>query len=727
MSRLALFLLVALAAPVAAQPCTHIVDGTSGNDTHAGTSAAPWATLTRAADAVGAGATVCIAAGVYYETLAPMQGGQPGAPVTFRAADGADGRVVISGAEALPPAAWVRDGADWRWDWAPRPGWSVDASGTFPTTGNPDHGAPHVIRRELLVARSTKPPPDGQPAETFDGFPLRPVATRDSLGAYADDAAGVYGTFWVQTGAGGRPVALYARFHDGRSPAEAQPMLAVREHGVWPGGAVGCGSASQPGFIALRGLVVRHTNNAEQIAAVCPGREGGVLDGVTVTATNGLGLALGGGRTAPGRDHTFRRVRVVGNGQLGAGGACHGCVMEDSEIAANNWKGYHVRWEAGGLKLSWSTGTVLRRIHSHGNHGPGLWLDEGNRDNVVEGCRVMDNDDVGLFLELFSVRTLVQHNLVAGTRRTRADDMSGTGLLVQAAGDNALFWNTVVGNDGNGVFDRADWRVTAGFPEYSDFTWTGLGTHAFNNVVAGNARSAAGLYGDEAHEWQVADLTDDWTRTVRLGGNRVMTHASDLDGLQEALAVGWDAPAFYAATDDLAAFRQHLALPQPDGQALLPFSETAYDILADLSRPAPDYGASVGIPLDAPCFGPACLVRCGDRVGVNREALTGDFLDRPDTVCRVGAVGGEGLSAAGGLALRVAPNPAMARAAVSGIAPGPARLDVFDALGRRVATATRTGGDAPFVLDVRAWATGIYAVRVVSGGTVATARFTVSR
>ncbi len=724
MLRCALLLLAAAAAPAVAQPCTHFVDGDAGDDANAGTSAgAPWATLARASAAT-AGQTVCLAAGVYYGTLAP-QGGQPGAPVTFRAADGAEGRVVISGAEALPPATWTRDGDDWRWAWTPGAGWSVDATGAFPITGDPDHGAPHVIRRELLVARSSHT--DGDPLS--DGAPLMPVAHRDSLrDDFADPEAGISGTFWVETTPTGRPVALYARFADDRTPAEARPMLAVRERGIWPGApGVACGSASQPGFVTLKNLVVRHTNNGEQQAAVCPGREGGVLDGVTVRETNGLGLALGGGRGAPGIGHTFRRVRLIANGQLGVGGACHGCLLEDSEIASNNWKGYHVRWEAGGLKLSWSARTVIRRVASHGNHGPGLWLDEGNRDNVVEGCLVTDNDDVGLFLELFTVRTLVQHNLISGTRRTRPDDMSGTGLLVQAAGDNALYWNTVVGNDGNGVFDRADWRVTAGFPEYSDFTWTGLGTRAYNNVVAGNARSSGGLYDDEAHEWQLHALTDAGARTVALGGNRVMSHAGDPDGLQEALAVGWDAPAFYRASDDLDAFRADLALPQPDAQALLPFSATAYDVLADLSATPPDFGASVDVPAAAPCAGPTCLVRCGARVGASRDAILGDFLDRPDTVCRAGSVSGEAAPSATRLTVRVAPNPGSARVAITAVATGAARLDVFDTLGRLVATMNRRNGDAPFVLDVRAWAAGVYAARVSAGGTLATARLTVAR
>jgi parallel beta-helix repeat protein len=712
------------------------VDGASGSDAATGASQAQaWRTIGRAAAALQPGQTVCIAAGVYYESVEPARGGAPGAPITYRAADGAEGQVVISGAEALAPGAWVRDGADWRWDWQPGAAWPVNGQGFFGNNGNPDHGAPHVIRREMLVAQSGQPPTGASPHATFDGHVLMPVASRSALDAqFAMPEFGIYGTFWVDaSGPAAAPAAIYARFYGDAAPAQARPLLAVRPHAFWPGGNLLCADAAQPGHIVLRGVVVRHTNNGEQVGAVCAGREGSTLDNVAVEFANGTGVTLGADPQRGGASNVYRALRVRYNGQMGASGVCNGCLLTDGEVAYNNWKGYHVRWEAGGLKLSWSERTVLRRMVAYENKGPGLWLDEANRDNVIEGCRALDNDDVGIFLELYSERTLVQHNVVARTRRTRADDMSGTGILTQTAGRNAIYWNTVVDNDGNGVFARADDRIYQNLPQFEDFTWDGLQTSYFNNLVAGNAQSAQGLYEDEAHEFQMMDFTTDWIRTLRWGGNRIMSHVGDSNGLQQTLTLGWEEPApFYSASHDLDGFRSLLHLPQPDGTALLPYDEDAYAPYGDVTLDLPSLGAAVEIPAEAPCAGAACVVRCWPEVGANRLAIKGDFLSNPAAACVLGSTASEPPAPVAADRLRLAPNPVRGhgRVALSGLpgAPGETgRLEVFDGLGRRVGAVVETAGQAGAALDVQGWAPGVYLLRATAGRAAHTARLTVVR
>jgi len=71
-----------------------IIDGTvfyvdknhpSASDTNAGTEAAPWKTLGKAAATAQSGDTVFVKAGVYYETISPSYSGAAGAPITFAA------------------------------------------------------------------------------------------------------------------------------------------------------------------------------------------------------------------------------------------------------------------------------------------------------------------------------------------------------------------------------------------------------------------------------------------------------------------------------------------------------------------------------------------------------------------------------------------------------------------------------------------------------------------
>ena len=67
--------------------CTHYVS-TSGNDSNPGTLAAPWRTIQKAANTVGAGSTVCVRGGVYNEQVTFTVSGTAGAYITFQSYPG---------------------------------------------------------------------------------------------------------------------------------------------------------------------------------------------------------------------------------------------------------------------------------------------------------------------------------------------------------------------------------------------------------------------------------------------------------------------------------------------------------------------------------------------------------------------------------------------------------------------------------------------------------------
>ena len=85
----------------------------------------------------------------------------------------------------------------------------------------------------------------------------------------------------------------------------------------------------------------------------------------------------------------------------------------------------------------------------------------------------------------------------------------------------------------------------------------------------------------------------------------------------------------------------------------------------------------------------------------------------------------------GPVSLRIDPNPARDRAALvlDGHAPGTARVEVVDLLGRRVLAVERPlgAGRQSLALDVGGLAPGAYVVRVEARGEVGTARLTVVR
>ena len=441
---------------------TFTVDAAQGSDDNDGSAVRPWRTIGRAtgADVLQPGDAVVIRAGTYRETVAPKAGGTgPEARVTYAAYPGE--RVVISGADPADDGWAPAGGGAWRRAWT-----GEDA--------NPYSDDWH-FRRPLVVAR---------------GRVLRPVeALRDV----------VPGTFTVE-GPPERPLALVARFEADERPRAAEPIeVAVRPYGFQPEGAtpyLECGAVGTPGWLRLVGVTVTHTSNRAQWGAVCAGSEGGLVEDVAVEWTNGAGV------DGSGRGHVFRRVRADSNGQIGWVASCTDCLFEDTQAVGNNWKGHDPFWEAGGGKWSETSQTVFRRHYAEGNAGPGLWLDGQNADNTVEGCRLARNEVAGLMLELRTVRTLVQHNVIDDTRWR---EWSGSGILSQAASGNVIVFNTVVGSEGTGLWLRLDPARRA--PD-------GAAAVADNWIVGNAARASA-----EAREVSLEAESAEALRSTVFAGN----------------------------------------------------------------------------------------------------------------------------------------------------------------------------------------------------------------
>ena len=82
-SQLLLAGIMALGAMAAPEGHSYYVSP-NGLDTNAGTQAAPWKTVQKAADSVGPGDTVYIAEGLYPESVLVRKSGEEGRPITFR-------------------------------------------------------------------------------------------------------------------------------------------------------------------------------------------------------------------------------------------------------------------------------------------------------------------------------------------------------------------------------------------------------------------------------------------------------------------------------------------------------------------------------------------------------------------------------------------------------------------------------------------------------------------
>ncbi|MEO0558326.1 MAG: right-handed parallel beta-helix repeat-containing protein [Bacteroidota bacterium] len=432
------------------------------SDVGPGTAERPWATVSRAAEpgALRPGDAVLIREGIYRESVRPATGGiGPDARITYAAYPGET--VVISGADVAltgwsrqPDRAWRR-----AWEGPPLPTYSDDP----------------VFRRELVIA---------------DGAVLQPVARRADL---------VPGSFWVEgpdTGA----VAIYARFEDDLDPQDVGLIeIATRRRLFDPVGDdpySDCSDPTAPGWLRIVGLTLRHAANRAQWGALCAGSEGGLVEGVRVEWTIGMGV------DGSGRNHVFRNVRSEYNGQAGWGASCTSCLFEESAAVGNNWRGHDLFWEAGGGKWHRTRDTIIRRFTAADNNGPGIWLDGQNTRNTIEDCLVVNNEGAGIMLELATTETLVQNNLVQGTRWR---DWTGTGILSQAASRNVLLHNTVSGNEGSGIWIRLDPLRRAPDGE----------NEIVNNWVVGNVALASA----EAREISIEGETLDAMRSSHVDGN----------------------------------------------------------------------------------------------------------------------------------------------------------------------------------------------------------------
>lgn len=439
------------------------------SDDGPGSAGRPWRTISRAArrGALRPGDAVLIHGGVYRESVRPATGGTgPGARITYAAMPGET--VVVTGADPADEGWEPLGGGRWRRPWTGPP--------------LPTYADEPVFRRELVVA---------------GGRVLQSVTRPEDLKP---------GSLWAE-GPPEAPRALVVRFPADASPAGAGPVdvghRTVLFAPLGPDAYADCGDPATPGWIRLVGLTFRHATNRAQWGAICAGSRGGLVENVTVEWTNGKGIDVSG------RGHVFRQSRADHNGQLGWGGACTGCLFEDGTAIGNNWKGYDPFWEAGGGKWYRTSESVIRGFTVTDNEGPGIWLDIDNRDNTVERSCVERNAVAGIMLELRTTGTLVQHNVVRGTR---ARAWSGAGLLSQAASHNAVVHNTITGNEGTGVWVRLDPLRRA--PDGH--------TVVLNNRVVGNARGM-----EEAREVQVEGTSRAHLRTNRFDSNVYGVHTGD--------------------------------------------------------------------------------------------------------------------------------------------------------------------------------------------------------
>ena len=259
--------------------------------------------------------------------------------------------------------------------------------------------------------------------------------------------------------------------------------------------------------VILKNLVVEKYASAAQRGAIDArgGKAWRVID-VTARWNHGIGIYIGDRMLVRGGSYSH-------NGQMGMGGKGDGAVIENVEIAHNNYAGFHKNWEAGGAKFVRSDGLIVRNSCVHHNDGNGLWTDIDNVNVLYDGNKIFSNARSGIVHEI-SYKATIRNNTVAHNGQNKDIWLWGSQILVQNSQDTEVYQNTVeVAPDfGNGIGLIYQDRGNGRFGPY--FTSNNSVHH--NQVILTGPKGINGIVTDfdRTKFWSEARNSFDWNTYV---------------------------------------------------------------------------------------------------------------------------------------------------------------------------------------------------------------------
>lgn len=443
---------------------TYHVDTQSpaASDNNPGTKDKPFKTISRAAQILEAGQNVVVHAGVYRETIRPMNGGtSPSQMIGYLA----DGDVIVKGSEVVGP----------QWD-AVDPAahiWALDLSrvafaegAPFDTDNVPDESFKIMSWATALRGKTPYTLPRGMVFQ--EGRRLLRVST---LGKLQETE----GAHWTDRAAG----KLFVQPFEGKNPNDVTMEVTVRSAGFRP-------AVRGLGFIHLKGFTFEQFGNGfprPQEGAISVGAgHHWLIEENTVRQVNGIGIDIGSGwyggsvkPQEPGEGtpewHIVRQNLVADTGVCGiAGHPTTHALIEDNVLRNCTLYPVEMLYESAGIKTHRTVGTLIRRNLILDSSVNGVWMDWDTRDSRCTQ-NVVVNAAVGIFVEASVMKpyTLIDRNIVWNTRE---------GLIEQDS-THQIFVHNLVGRSSIGVNLKgkvSDRPITL-------FNWTSAG----GNQVAANA------------------------------------------------------------------------------------------------------------------------------------------------------------------------------------------------------------------------------------------------
>ena len=440
---------------------TYYVEGANpmASDNNPGTQEQPFATINRAAQVVGPGQRVIVAAGTYRGRVCPARGGTgPDQMISYEAAPGA--QVVLKGSSLFREPWTPTESA------APTQVWRARLDPKYFTGYNP-FDIDNVTARQFDIMDFARPlrgkAPSNLPRGLVfqDGRRLMQVSNRSDL-------EGNEGCYWVDR----TNQLLFANLFGRTQPDQAAIEITTQET-VFAPEQIGLG------FIRVKGFVVEQVGGPfpwEQVGAISTRRgHHWIIEDNTVRQVNGVGIDVGiqlhqWPQPPLAGFHIVRRNTVTDCGicgicGLGPGGSREfGLLIEDNVLLRNAFHDTERLYETAGIKTHNNVHCLIRRnLILDTWHGAGIWMDWDNRNsrccqNIIVNAHTIHG---GIFVEASYVPNLIDQNFIWGTH--------GHGIYEHDCSHQVFAHNFIGQSTGSGLHLHGkitDRRIDGHPPEY---------------------------------------------------------------------------------------------------------------------------------------------------------------------------------------------------------------------------------------------------------------------
>lgn len=429
-SLLSIFTLTASAAPTG-RVWLVAQENPRATDAGPGDAAQPFKTISRAVAAAMPGDTVRVQRGVYRERVAPERGGEPDRTITYEAAPGET--VIVSGADRWAPA------------WRDEPGQPGVRSAILDL---PVSGSYHPFHTAYLMQSGRSL------GQVFvDGRAFAEMTDRAELARRP-------GTWWFDASSN----RLYLHFPPAAADVPPPTVEVTMRDRLFTPRVRGLGHIVVRGFIferaanqfPLRFWVTNDPVNSYPQAGAVSTRSGHdwIIEDNTIRDAKSVALDCGdeGGRDFEGNQpkpahlghHVIRRNTICDNGASGIMGlGAHGTHIVSNVVERNNTLG-NTAPECAGIKVHDFIDGVIADNLIRDNGCAGIWIDNVYTHARVTRNVVVNNEDMGIFIELGHGPCLLDHNIVAFTR--------GDGIYTHDASGVTIAHNLLFSNAHFGVY-----------------------------------------------------------------------------------------------------------------------------------------------------------------------------------------------------------------------------------------------------------------------------------